>query len=60
MEYEMKRYIKPQVNIHHLDITHPLLAGSGGAKTGDTVNNEYLDTDVTYSRSTSSAWDEEE
>ncbi len=56
----MKRYIKPQVNIHHLDITHPLLAGSGGAKTGDTVNNEYLDTDVTYSRSTSSAWDEEE
>ncbi|MDE6688714.1 MAG: hypothetical protein K2J86_02305 [Prevotella sp.] len=50
-EKMMKPYIKPETNIHRLDCDQMLLAASGiGAWGDDFVQDEFLDTDVSYSR----------
>ena len=44
-----KTYINPNMSVVKLNVAAGLLAGSG-VKSGDTVGQEYKDTDVTYGR----------
>ncbi len=45
----MKKYIQPSIDIAKIELQH-IMAGSGVA-TGDSVGDEYKDTDVTYGKS---------
>ncbi len=56
----MKTYLKPELSFVVLQIERNILAGSGGVKDGDTVENSYNSNDVTFSRNHNSFWDEEE
>ncbi len=59
----MKTYIKPNTDVTTVIFEGNLMAGTG-VKTGDTVNNKFTSTDVSYGKeneiSTPSLWDEEE
>lgn len=55
----MKKYIKPETNMTNIQVEAHLMNGSG-VKTGDTVQGEYNSTDVTYTRKSFSAWDDDE
>lgn len=52
-EKVLKKYIKPDMTIYQFEYEHTLLTGSNtGVCGGDSVQDEFLDTDVSYSRMT--------
>ena len=53
-----KIYMKPETAKETVKMSLGILAGSG-VNTGDTVGNEYNDSDVTYGNEGGSIWDEE-
>ncbi len=55
----MKKYIKPETNMTNIQFEAHLMNGSG-VKTGGTLHEEYTLGDVTYTRKSFSAWDDEE
>ena len=44
-----KTYMAPQVEVMDIKMNYNLLNGSPGAKTGSTPQNEFNDSDITYS-----------
>lgn len=59
----MKTYIKPNTDVTTVIFEGNLMAGTG-VKTGGTVKQTFLNTDVSYGKeneiSSTSLWDEEE
>lgn len=55
----MKKYIKPETNMTNIQFEAHLMNGSG-VKNGGTLQEVYTPGDVTYTRESYSAWDEEE
>jgi len=56
----MKKYMKPETVIAHIQTATMIAVSPGGVSTGNGVGKSYNANDVTYSRGRNSDWDDED
>ncbi len=55
----MKKYMKPETMVAHIQPATMIAQSPGGVGNGDTVGKKYNSSDVTYSRGRS-GWDDDD